>query len=335
MKKSILFCFCFFIILSGEVVVGQVNSVEFFQDNELWGLKNSDGKVLVPPKYENFNEPYFGAFYSDFAIVKQNGKYGFIDTNGIDIFPIYFDEFSMVHYGDFVEVNIDNKWGLVNLKSKKIVLPIIYDGIKFLEKFYSYLGEEKVDFNNASFLVNTILNSLNETRYGLVLLGDTSYLEIHPPVYDEIIKYKSTIILKKNKKYGCSNLNGKINIPLVYSYLNFDNNLNMYLACLGEGTKVQNSGWSDDYYFSGGKWGFINKENQVIIPFEYDYVRPKPNKSEDTTMLELIKVGLNNKYGMIDTKGKIVIPLKYDDIDNNIFSYNDFMDLDPYYDKNG
>jgi hypothetical protein len=66
------------------------------------------------------------------------------------------------------------------------------------------------------------------------------------------------------------------------------------------------------YYVN--KWGFLNRNGQVVIPFEYDWagpfvsgracVRLKHEKSDYT----IIK-----KFGYIDRSGKVVIPVKYDD----------------------
>ena len=54
------------------------------------------------------------------------------------------------------------------------------------------------------------------------------------------------------------------------------------------------------------KYGFINREGEIVIPLEYEYAHD---------FIEgLAAVRLNGKWGFIDTVGNMVIPFKYDDV---------------------
>jgi hypothetical protein len=76
-----------------------------------------------------------------------------------------------------------------------------------------------------------------------------------------------------------------------------------------------------DSQIQGGKFGFINKNNEVIIPAIYDYV------SDFESGYAIVNIGLtfsvmdSNKIekrglcGIIDSTGKIVVPILYDFID--------------------
>lgn len=88
------------------------------------------------------------------------------------------------------------------------------------------------------------------------------------------------------------------------------------------------------------KWGFIDKDSSIVIPFEYDFLNPFENhlafakqgskeffityknlKLEgDYDEARIFSFGLagvrkGKKWGFIDEKGKIVIPIQYDDVD--------------------
>ena len=53
-----------------------------------------------------------------------------------------------------------------------------------------------------------------------------------------------------------------------------------------------------------GKWGFIDKQGNTVLPFKYDWAGP---------FIEgLAAVKLNGKYGFIDKQGNTVLPFKYD-----------------------
>lgn len=55
----------------------------------------------------------------------------------------------------------------------------------------------------------------------------------------------------------------------------------------------------------GNKWGYCNKEKQIIIPCRYD--------SADVFYdCDRAFVKIRGKYGFIDSKGKLVIPAKYE-----------------------
>lgn len=80
----------------------------------------------------------------------------------------------------------------------------------------------------------------------------------------------------------------------------------------------------------GEKYGMIDKEGNVVIPFKFDYMR-RCNHDE------LLVAGLNKYstdpnadvtvsgtyYGLIDRKGNIVLPIEYEEIEN--FDSNGFI----------
>lgn len=56
----------------------------------------------------------------------------------------------------------------------------------------------------------------------------------------------------------------------------------------------------------GGKYGFINRKNQIVIPFEYDDAR--------TFSQGYAKVKINGKFGLINEKGETIVPTEFDDV---------------------
>jgi len=62
-----------------------------------------------------------------------------------------------------------------------------------------------------------------------------------------------------------------------------------------------------------GKCGFIDKNNNVIVPIIYDSAgRFNEIDSNNSCGKKLAKVVLNGKQGLIDINGKIDVPIKYD-----------------------
>lgn len=100
------------------------------------------------------------------------------------------------------------------------------------------------------------------------------------------------------------------------------------------------TGWIRVNLKNPNKWGFIDKDSIVLIPFEYDFLNPFENglayakndgkeffitkknlKLEgDFEAINVFSEGLasakrNNKWGFINSEGKFVIPSQYDKVD--------------------
>lgn len=100
------------------------------------------------------------------------------------------------------------------------------------------------------------------------------------------------------------------------------------------------TGWKRVLLIKPNKWGFVNENNKIMIPFEYDFVNPFENGlayaknngkeffitkknlklTEDYDEAGIFTFGLapvskNKKWGFIDENGKLVIPLIYDEAD--------------------
>lgn len=56
-------------------------------------------------------------------------------------------------------------------------------------------------------------------------------------------------------------------------------------------------------YLKGKRWGYVNTQQEIIIPCMYDYAYPF---SEGLALVEL-----QQKFGYINTKGQVVIPIEY------------------------
>ena len=62
------------------------------------------------------------------------------------------------------------------------------------------------------------------------------------------------------------------------------------------------------YALKNGKYGFINSNNETVIPFQYQF----DNSNRRIYSFGLMAVRENGKFGYVDKAGSLVIPLKYD-----------------------
>jgi len=100
------------------------------------------------------------------------------------------------------------------------------------------------------------------------------------------------------------------------------------------------TGWKRVLLITPNKWGFINDNNEIMIPFEYDFVNPFENglayaknhgkeffittknlkltgdyEEAGIFTFGLAPVSKNKKWGFIDETGKLVIPMLYDSVE--------------------
>lgn len=89
--------------------------------NGFWSLLNCEGNEVIPFKYS-------ACYYHEkghYAIVKENGKWGIVDTTGKFLIKIKYDEIlgffdSEGNPTNVAKVKIDKKWGFISKSGKEI-----------------------------------------------------------------------------------------------------------------------------------------------------------------------------------------------------------------------
>ncbi|MBB1149820.1 SEL1-like repeat protein [Myroides sp. NP-2] len=112
-----------------------------FEEAEKWGLKATDGTVLLPAIYDaiyDFSEV-------NLAVVEQGGKFSYINEQGELLFPlIYDDAFDAysIHQTTVGIACIADKMGLINLDTLQWGIPPAYDEIEqVFSGFYNVLQQ--------------------------------------------------------------------------------------------------------------------------------------------------------------------------------------------------
>lgn len=261
-------------------------------------------KEIVPPIYDeiriDYKEVYAGEseqfpkFY-----VKKKGKYGlYCSLNGEIISPKY-DKVD--HYESFrCKVSSYDKTTIFDLISKKEIVPLIFDNVYLMDgkDFVRYeinnkyglfsiaeqkkLTEAKYDYISQHFARNGFFNCENNGKYGLI---DSLGIEIIPPSYSDIIlggdsiaviidniEFDSQRNITKNGKWGVYNLKNKKQIVTPqYDFIRARNITENIILCNSGGTPT------DEYEVVGGKWGGIDSDGNLVIPFEYEAISPFKN----------------------------------------------------------
>ena len=115
--------------------------------NGKFGLVNTKGEEVVPPKYDDVND-----FYHGFARVQLNGKYGFVNTEGVEIVPPMYDDVWNFNDG-FAPVELNRKYGFINTQGEEVVPPMYnekeWTQLKALVDTGEYEGTEEEQYNQA------------------------------------------------------------------------------------------------------------------------------------------------------------------------------------------
>lgn len=238
--------------------------------NHKIGFKNKDGVMVIPAIYDDAHN-----FSEGFTSVKKESLWGLIDTIGNIIIP--FEYSWMGHFGcGVVPVSETTDWidsYFVDKKNKRV----------FDRKYYGATGftDEKVALVR---ILKPKTGEYQEYRYTFI---DSLGHEIVNEYYDECecSLVEGMIVVEKNRKFGCIDINGKERIPPVYDRI-----------LSGEGNIIARR---------NGKYGYIDKNNNEILPFVYDYLSVEKNK---------ISFELNGKYGVMTLEGDIIIEPIYDDV---------------------
>lgn len=247
----------------------------------------------------------------NYSTLVHEGKYGVIDKQGnIIVEPIY----------DAIQIPNPSKpvfacIGDYNQETKQYTTKIFNDKNEQLFTKYEDISVIPIETNieTIPYEKSTLIYK-KDGKYGLISLEGK---EITKPIYDEIssIHYKEgTFAVKQNEKMGVINLNGKVIIHPEYETITSDNYYN-------EKTKNKTTGFIVSRKTENGyRYGYINYRGQVILDTNYtelERVIEIPNEKD----LYFIAFQ-EGQAGLLKNK-KLILNHEYEDIQysslNNVF----------------
>jgi hypothetical protein len=275
------------------------------------GIIDKMGKLVMPYQFDGtfewnndrlkytIREKFRDFIYAneDFGIAQMNLKWGIINRQGKWLVPPQYNEGS---YGFFFQngyaaVNKDGKTGLIKRKGE-VILPFMYD----------YMGL----FNNGLINVGFVRNGL---KAGFVNLKNEVII---PLIYSDLSNFEDgfafAAIKVKNEhaqsrkeqinniminrpdlnrpdsiyRYGVIDTIGKVIIPFQYNRVLYAND-----SLFAVQEKVD------------GKWAFINTQNQITIPFQFDLMI---NRFYNGVAIVTNMINGASKFFSIDKTGKCV-----------------------------
>lgn len=254
------------------------------------GFINTQGDIAIPLIYDSVSD-----FKQGVARVTQAGKSGFIDTNGKAIIPMTYEDGFVTHSKNLLAVKQQGKWGLISTTGK-VISPADFDNI-----WDFYDGLAQVEQQGKRGFIDT--------------MGKVSI----PIEFDEAVSFENgQAKVRKKGTWGIIDKKGEIIVPIQYDAITpIDKN---------RAKVIQNN-----------QLGLINfKTGQKILPTDHDDIgffndvfRHIPRHKEKTTWLVLKK---GEYFGIFDIKNnKLLLPIKFTKIDS---PYNSLRDTDVLIVKN-
>lgn len=250
-----------------------------YQKNGKWGYIDDNGILRIDTMYD-----YVAPFYKGVAVAIYEDKVGYIDKNNEILIPFEYDD-GEDYLKSLVVVAKGEYFGIIN-KGNQTVLPFIYDEIGSLKENLVLVEKDK--------------------KFGYV---DLEMNLVIPMKYNLAYDFKGPYALVQDSgKFGVIDTNGAIHIPFVYDWLDYFNQ-NPY--CRGK---------------KNGKFGLINQAGDTLLPFEYSHI----GETKDSLLL----IAKGGKYGYASTRGRIHIEPQYDFTPDALI-WGNFVDGYTKFRKNG
>ena len=260
--------------------------------NQKYGVVTANNQIVIPFKYDEIYNLANG--YK----VTLNEKEGVVNNKGKLIIPLKYEDISQQN--NCYKATLDGKEGILSLDNKTLI-PFMYQQLQ-LDNFNTETlivaknEENKVGFINTKneWVISPIYRLASPFQNGLAFVRDEqkkSMLintkgEVVIKGFDVLEYYNSNIIVVRDYRWNYS----------VYNYK-------------GELLDVYNSFYENHYgeqvhqVSKQGKYGFIDGNNKVIIPLEYE--------GANELREGLIPVIKNDKWGCINLKNEVVIPFQF------------------------
>lgn len=347
--KGYKYTLLFLLIISNLIVIGQ-EPIPYRKDT-LWGFCNEKKEILIPCKYTKV-----GRFYDDsitYACIDDSC--GLINIKGENINNLIYSRIIKYYWGYYTFKN--KNAGILDLKGNTILEPkfdkVYYindkfqtehrevsDSIKDNDNYYIKNNEVFYLSNNDTLKVYSTYKEVPfDSAYYDFDTGETFYSVSKKSSGEMFVNgynFNEGIYALHKNTYSITGklINTQLE-PLYKSGIRYNNDL-MYLNLFSDEFKAIKK---------GNKWGFVDKNDSVIIPYKYSEVREfyanrfwvkndsawallDRNGNNITPFLyadvSYFKEGLafvkkNYKWGFIDTLGNVVIDFKY----HNAFEFSE------------
>lgn len=264
-----------------EIIAKQGNIVIFKKDGA-YGLMDAKGNIIAKNKYRRIQSVIAGELYAYTGQKNGVDVLGLISSDGRELSKAEYDDLTIISKNDKFYVKgfvSTGKQALYDAKGNLLFQPL-------------YQSVEPTNIENYYNIVDNTKKGIIGADYSIYVPAEYDNVFVVTPSDDTIfvaIKENKNYILSKDGK-TIDELNGNIK-----DFISYKNNEAIYIAdsMLNYGVRSSKQGWMvepkylDIFADANGtlvvrqtdKWGAIDFNDNVVIPFEYNKVRAPKNKS--------------------------------------------------------
>lgn len=198
-------------------------------------LSDNLGFAIGELALENKYDRVIFSFIDNYAVVEINGKFGYIDEEGIEVIPLKYDAATLFDE-TVAAVSYQGKWGAIDRKDN-VVIEFQYKAMSGFQDGYAVAQNQE----NKWGIIGRKNDALIDFKYDFLT-----------PMNDEGIA-----IAKFGEKYGLIDQKGEVVVPFEYDFQ--EEYSGLIRICEGY-----------IWLKKGEKWGTVDHAGKIIIPFKYD-----------------------------------------------------------------
>lgn len=270
-------------------------SINYSEDSKLlilqkdgrYGVTDLSGKQILSVDYEQIRIP------GDYIIAIKDGKQVIFDLVGTQKENLAYTNILKTENENYnITVDKNDKYGVIN-KDGNILIGNKYNYIQYLYDNYFIVGGE----TGKSGIINDKGEEILPIKYEVIQKLDKN--NIVQAMVGNVLELYS-----KEMNNIVSMENGKIEINDEYIKV-YSNNQTTYVS--NDGTLKTNFEIFNNNIFASereGKWGFVDKDNNVVVDYQYD-------KVTEVNELGFAGIKKDGKWGVIDGKANIILEPTY------------------------
>ena len=267
-----------------DIIYYAYNDVFIVQRNGKQGITDRKGNIKIDTKYTNIS---FGGIYVN--AVNENNETKILDLNGNEVSDGYIAKMPTKDGQHYIVYDVDGIYKIID-NSGNVVIDNKYTNIEEIADNYYIVANNR---NNG--IIDLTGKSLVDLKYNsIVELDNTELLQAN-------ISATSTVsLINKNMQVVVTMDNANIDVEDGYIRL-YSEAEDKYFDYAGNELSAKDVFPNNKMYAQeeNGKWGFADKNGNIIVQNEYDKV---------TELNEYGFAGIkkDDKWGVIDENGQIV-----------------------------
>ncbi len=306
-----------------NAVPGIENSFKVKKDGK-YGIVDNEGKIVIKEQYADID--VLGKDNKSGFIVKdESGKYGIVDYSNKQVLEIKYDAIQKVYGNDLYVVKIGNIQKIVD-KENNEVLTSGFDSIAQIlsnqENAVIFVKDNKYGIMNLSgqILIDAQYDYLKEAKagifiaksgdkYGIINMNKEEKIAFQ---YNSIVyNQKADIYILEDSNFNSNVLNGNLESKLTGILIDLNETKGYLKLRINDEYKYYNFKFEEkqetDFFPNktlflskkDGKYGFVNKDGEVVIDYIYDDATEQNNYG-------FAAIKKDGRWGSINNKGEIV-----------------------------